>query len=308
MPDNTSPYPHLVLVRNRAGVSIPFSADALATSLLVAGLNPQQAYELASAIEQSLQVRPEIEVSSRELSERVATLLETRIGVAESERYLSWRRFRQSGRPLVLCLHGTPGVGKSTMATNLAPRFGVRRVVATDALREVLRMVVPRSAAPDLHRAAHEAVSGGENPSSAGFLRQAHAVGDAAIAVAERTVGEGRNLILVGSHLIPGELGRALAQRGNDALVLELLLTLESESLHRSVMMRHTRSDPAHPDVRHIQNFSGVRLLQTELQRLARESGVPWFDATSQTSLTEWIVDHVVASGSSKTKVQAEAI
>ena len=51
-----------------------------------------------------------------------------------------------------------------------------------------------------------------------------------------------------------------------------------------------------------------VRLLQTELQRLARESGVPWFDATSQTSLTEWIVDHVVASGSSKTKVQAEAI
>ena len=44
----------LVLVQNRAGVSIPFQLDELAQSLLVTGLEPPDTYAIASRFEASL--------------------------------------------------------------------------------------------------------------------------------------------------------------------------------------------------------------------------------------------------------------
>ena len=52
------------------------------------------------------------------------------------------------GRPVVIVLGGAPGSGKSTLATNLAVRLDITRVVTTDAMREVLRVVVPATVLP----------------------------------------------------------------------------------------------------------------------------------------------------------------
>ncbi|MFN3241915.1 MAG: hypothetical protein ACE37K_10420 [Planctomycetota bacterium] len=283
------------MIRNRAGVTLPFSVETLATSLRVAGVDAPTAFRLAGQLVDGLHQRHEHELSSGDLAELAAAVLEAEVGASGAERFRAWRRFRHSGRPLVLCLMGAPGVGKSTVATRLAEPLGVRRVIPTDGLREVLRTTIPESALPELHLPAHATLGRDRAGAAQGFHRQASAVCGAAAAVAGRMVDERRSVILVGSHLVPGGVRAALAARGSDALVLELLLTLQDESLHRGLMMRRMRSDPAGSGAGHVIRFDAVRSLQAELIDMARAAGVTWQDLVGPERVIEWIVDHVVA-------------
>ena len=54
-------------------------------------------------------------------------------------RFLMFQRLDRLDRPLIVMLSGTTGVGKSTLATMLAGRLGITRVIATDVIRQVLR-------------------------------------------------------------------------------------------------------------------------------------------------------------------------
>ncbi|MEZ6035919.1 MAG: AAA family ATPase [Planctomycetota bacterium] len=288
MDNNSQSRSRLVLVQNRAGVSIPFQLEELANSLLVTGLEPPDTYAIASRLEASLRDEQVQEIDSAAIEQRVAQLLSILIDDTAAERYRAWRRFRYLGRPLVVCLLGAPGVGKSTTAARLALRLGIPRVMSTESVREVLRTVVPASVLPELHRSVLEV--------GAGFVRQTEAVGQAAAAAAAGACAEGRSVLLVGSHLVPGETRARLAERGSDAMVLELLLTLEDEALHRSRMLRRLRSDPAMPGVRHLQNFRAVRSLQQRLVELAQHNDVVQHDLAGEARLTEWVVDRVIAS------------
>lgn len=286
----------LLLVHNRAGVSMPFSIDVLATSLLVTGIQPPDAYAIASRLGESLQLEGHGEVDSGQVADRAAELLEALVGPAEAARFRAWRQFRHLGRPLVLCLLGAPGVGKATLATSLAMRLGIHRVLPTEAVREVLRTVVAKSVLPELHLAAHEAVTSQKAPMGDGFLRQAAAVNQAAAAVAARSVAEGRNVLLVGAHLVPGGMRQELQQRGSSAVIVELLLTLADEKLHRARLLRRARCDPAMPGVRHLKHFPAVRALQDQLCELARANGVVRHEVGSEKALVEWVVDHTLAA------------
>ena len=52
---------------------------------------------------------------------------------------------------------GDRGSGKSTIATQLAARLGIVRVVATDAIREVMRSMLSPELMPTLHTSSFQA-------------------------------------------------------------------------------------------------------------------------------------------------------
>jgi 2-phosphoglycerate kinase len=87
-----------------------------------------------------------------------------------------------------------------------------------------------------------------------------------------------------------------LRQRGSEAVVIEMLLTLDDERLHRARLLRRVRCDPAMPGVRHVQNFAAVRALQDQLRDLARANGVVAHEVSTEKLLVEWIVDHTLAA------------
>src|SRR6185503_6884115 len=90
-----------------------------------------------------------------------------------------------------LLIGGTTGVGKSTLATQLATRLGIVRVVATDAIREVMRALFSHELMPTLHASSFEAGSVLREPPSkdevvVGFRAQGGALAGRAHALRER--------------------------------------------------------------------------------------------------------------------------
>jgi 2-phosphoglycerate kinase len=287
-----------MLVRDRRGDDMPFSKGLMATSILATGLETARAHTIAADIEQVLRADQRSEIEADELAGLAARVIAERAGTEAADRYRAWRRAKRAGHPIVVCLGGAPGVGKSTVATRLALRLGINRVVPTDAVREVLRTVVPDTVLPELHVSTYESVGedGGADSSLAGFRRQAHAVCSASAAVAARLTGERRNVILEGAHLLPGEVRRHLAERDSDAIVVELLLTVAHEASHRAHLTSRMHSEPARGGQRHLTHLPVIRRLQGELRRLAQAAGVPEHDLAHPEDLTQRIVDQVVAA------------
>jgi 2-phosphoglycerate kinase len=157
MPTDLEPSP-IITVVDRSETNLPFSKGIMATSILATGVDTLTAHRLAKSIERELIARNLRSIGADDLAQLAATTIEAHAGTDVADRYTRWRRAKRTGRPFVVVLSGAPGVGKSTLATRLAVRLGVDRVVASDAIREVLRTVIPAAVLPELHVSTFEAV------------------------------------------------------------------------------------------------------------------------------------------------------
>lgn len=180
---------------------------------------------------------------------------------------------------------------KSTFATRLAVRLGITRVVSTDAIREVMRLVVPPVVLPELHESIFDLV----DESFERFDRQGDGVASATAAVIERYAAEGRSAIVEGVHLRPGALSSHLRDLPTRPAVAERLVTvghpqLHSEQLHGGV------AGELHDDAdRHLDRFDAIRAMQEHLRRCADEAGVSSIDSRDTALLTRGIVNEISA-------------
>jgi 2-phosphoglycerate kinase len=212
-----------------------------------------------------------------------------------AESYLLWRKARRIGRPIIISLLGSSGVGKSTLATRLALRLGINRVVTTDAIREVLRTVIPVSVLPELHVSSYEAIEIDLKEAQAStYHRQARAVASASAAVAKRYVREKRNVLFEGVHLLPGYMTEQLNGMGEQPIVVEILLALGDRELHNSRLSHRLVTEPGRDGTRHIKRFDVIRNLQDTMQNLSRKAGIREFDVGSDEDLTQKIVKEIV--------------
>jgi 2-phosphoglycerate kinase len=194
-----------ITVVDRAGERLPFSRGIMATSLLATGIDTEEAYRLASTVQEALRHDGPRRLPAEELVVVTDELLRSGPdGDVIADRWMAWRTAKRTGRPLVIVIGGAPGVGKSTFATRLAVRLGITRIVTTDAIREVLRTVVPATVLPELHASTFELTTGPEPGGFAQFDRQCDVVTSAMVSVAQRLSTEHRSLIAEGVHLAPG--------------------------------------------------------------------------------------------------------
>lgn len=286
----------LIHVKDRAGTDLPFSKGLMATSILATGLETDRAYAIAAEIQQQLVQRRRPEIDADDLAALAAATIAARADEQVADRYRAWRRVKRTGRSVLLILGGAPGVGKSTIATRLAVRMGITRIVTTDTIREVLRTVIPSTVLPELHVSTYETAPPlPGNPPLGTFHRQARAVCAATAAVASRLASERRSAIVEGVHVLPGEISAQLRQHPAAPIVVELLLTLDDEDLHHAHLAHRRHGEPARAGQRHLDRFGEIRQLQATLRELARAAGVREFDVASPQGLTQLIVDRVLA-------------
>lgn len=286
-----------VIVRDESGADVPFSKGLLATSILATGLETDRAYKIAARVQRELLARGRKRIDAEELSTLTRQYIGEHAGADFADRYAAWQKVQKLDRPVIIVISGAPGVGKSTITTRLAVRLGIRRIVMTDTIREVLRTVIPSTVLAELHTSTYESAAEFHpgDPPLGGFHRQAHAVGAATAAVASRMATERRSAILEGVHMIPGRLTEQLANHKADPIVVEALLVLEDPDTHRAHLVSRTQSEPDRLGDRHLRHFDNIRVIQQSLREFALAAGVPQFDAAVSYDLTQHIVDQIVA-------------
>ena len=294
MPSDLAAAGRLVIVRDSAGLGLPFSKGLMATSILATGAETDQAYAIAAEIQRELTGRAGPNIDAHELATLAATMIEARAGAEVAARYQTWRRLRREGRPLLLVLGGAPGVGKSTISTRLAVRFGITRIVTTDTIREVLRTVIPATVLPELHVSTYESVGTGADPAEV-YVRQARVVGGALVSVVRRLLTERRSVIVEGVHLLPGELVSQLGEHPSRPVIVELMLLLEDAVAHRAQLAARRAGEPERGGQRSLDQFQTIRTLHDLLAARARSAGVEALDLGEPRRLTERLLELVHA-------------
>jgi 2-phosphoglycerate kinase len=269
---------HIVISDRDHG--LPYSKGLMASRVMVTGLAPYRAYQVAERIEEVLLDRSVPSVTSQELNQVTITVLEEVAGERYAKNFLRWQEVERLDTPLVLLIGGATGVGKSTIATQLAARLGIVRVVATDAIREVMRAMFSQQLMPTLHTSSFDADTALREPPMrntdkvvVGFREQTAAVSVGLNALMERAVVERTSLILEGAHVVPGFVDiDAYADR---CLAVQCVVTVDDEPTHRLHFSVRSAEMPTRPVERYERGFDKIRKLQKYIKSQALSHGVP---------------------------------
>lgn len=282
--------PETIVVRSEHG--LPYSKGVMAQELSRTGLAPSRAFELARTIERRLDERGLAQIGVGELRGLVEDVLLAEEGEGALRRYRDWRRLDRLDRPLVVLLAGTTGVGKSTIATMLAHRLGITRVIATDVIRQVLRAFFSYDFLPAVHYSAYEAgkavLRGSGDPDLVGYLEQARNVSTGVSAIIDRACTEGTPLVVEGVHLVPGTLDPRLRERG---IVVEAVIAVADEEMHRG---HFSLRGGQRPQERYLAHFHQIRKLQEHLAAKAEEAGVAVIDNVHVDEALQEVMDLVL--------------
>jgi 2-phosphoglycerate kinase len=258
---------------------LPFSKGLLAQSFTATGLQPSKAYEVAQAIQDDLRERDEISITMGRLKELAIEYLQRMAGERFAERYQHLDELSRIDAPVIVLIGGTTGVGKSTIAAEVAHRLGITRFVSTDSIREVMRGIFTEELMPALHASAFEAwrslrvpVPHGANPVIVGFREQAAVVTAGIRALIERSMKEGVSLVIEGIHLVPGYIEPSDFP---GARVVQILIAVDDEDAHRShFYIREVQTDGLRPFERYRSNFDNIRMLGHYIEEQAEAHGI----------------------------------
>jgi 2-phosphoglycerate kinase len=278
--------PFTIMVEQRDGTLSPFSRLEYQHCLETIGLESGESAAFVAMLHKHLIDRHIQRLQSRHLARLTYRYLRQshNLGPAVAHRWLVWRDFVNSGRPLIFLLGGTAGCGKSTTATMLASRLDIVRTQSTDMLREVMRTMIPKQLMPVLHTssfAAWSALPGQpanivEVPDTLlihGYRSQADLLSVAIEAVIQRALRERVSLILEGVHIHPAFVEKL--KTGSDAVVIPIMLgVLKRKQLQRRIRGRST-DVPQRRAERYLKHFDEIWRLQSHLLSEADRANIP---------------------------------
>lgn len=260
--------------------ALPYSKGLMASSIMATGLSAARAFHVAERIEDELHTSGVESITRAELLELAERVLAEEVGDSYAQSFRKWQVVNKLDRPLVILIGGATGVGKSTLATQLAARLGITRIIPTDAVREVMRGVLTEEVAPALHSSSFDAhrhvrrpLPRRADPLTVGFREQVVVVAVGIRALARRAAVEGTHLIVEGVHAVPGILDPR--EYADQALVVPLIVTVDDEELHRSHFALRAMGARGREPARYAEHFESIRKLQEYIKSLAREQGTP---------------------------------
>lgn len=284
------------------GVRVPYSRGILAQSLMVLGLGPDLSYQLARRVETRLWRLGQHEFSISVLRSSVKRLLLQEAGEEFVRRYELLHALRRPERPLIILIGGAPGVGKSNLASALAYRLGLPRIVSTDAIRQALRSLISAELSPELHTSSFAAWRAELLPSESpkpkrkrvvrGFQRQVQQLTAPLEAIISRSLVEATSLVMEGIHLVPGFIPTGELE---GAIVVELLLTVSDPELHKSYFgVREAQTHSQRRLEHYLEHFDEIRMIQDFCVSQARAEGVPILEAADFDTLLEQAIEHIL--------------
>ncbi|MCH2642995.1 MAG: hypothetical protein MKZ52_02875 [Candidatus Thalassarchaeum sp.] len=179
--------------------------------------------------------------------------------------------------PRLLIISGTSGVGKSTMSTSLASSVGLSKIASTDTIREVLRTQISSTARPALHRSSFEPAGGSATED---WKETVQALSEGVLAVIERAISKGTDLLLEGVHYVPNKKVIDLWREAG-GVAIGVVLYVSSEERHRGMIANREKHNGKKVD-HYLGNLDRIREIQEELVLLGSEFGWLVIDPTKE--------------------------
>ena len=279
----------------------PWSKGLMSRALAATGLTVTRAYELARRADADLEERGSDRLDLDRLAELAAEVLGEADGSRTIRRLRQLHALRQLDVPIILLVGGATGTGKSTIATEAAHRLGITRVTSTDFIRQTMRAFFSPAFMPSVHYSSFEAglaLTKAEEDEAGdarllGFLDQTRNVLVGVEAAIDRSLAEGWSLVLEGIHIVPGMVDFD----PNGAIVVQCLVAIEDEDLHRShFWVRDRATDGLRPLEKYIDGLPEIRLIQEAILERARRFDIPVIENTTFDEAIGSIMDLVLAS------------
>ncbi len=289
--------PPLVVSPN--GATTPFSKGILAVSLQGAGLDPGDAHDVARELEKQLLRGGRHEIDRTELRGLVAQTIERAHGGRAAERYRIHRAALEDPRPILVLLGGTSGVGKTSLAGEIARRLEISRVIGTDSIRQIMRLMFSPALMPEIHCSTYEAhqvlraeLVGIDAPVVSGFREQAQKIAVGVHALLDRAVEESTSLLIEGANLLPGVLDLERYER--DAQVVFLVVgTLDAAALRNRFAARAVRARERGSD-RYLNHLDEILAIQGHILEEADRCDLPIVDNVDFEATVKAVIRSVI--------------
>jgi len=270
-------------VRDARGSASPFSKGIMAVSLQGAGMDTSDAWDVSRDLEARLLHEGSHEIGRVELRDLVAETIELNHGANAAQRYRIWRSAREDPKPLFILLGGSTGVGKTSIAVEIARRLEISRVIGTDSIRQIMRLMFSADLMPEIHCSTYDAYKAlGLGPEGtpeavlAGFREQAQKIAVGVSALLDRAVEENTSMLIEGVNQLPSVLD--LDRYRQDAHVISLTVATLDLDAYRARF--HTRAATARERTaeRYLEHFEEIRAIQDYILEVADQYGQPIID------------------------------
>jgi 2-phosphoglycerate kinase len=273
-------------VISQRGTSTPFSKGMLSVSLQGAGLDPTDAYHVSQELESRLLESGSTEIGRASLRDLVADTIERSHGARAVKRYRVWRAALEDPKPLFLLLGGSTGAGKTTIAVEVARRLEVSRVIGTDSIRQIMRLMFSGDLMPEIHCSTYDAyqiVEGDpEDPSElgarliVGYREQAQKIAVGVQALLDRALEENTSMLIEGVNLIPGMLD--LERYRDRAHVIFLVMATLDREQYRAHFTSRAEREHERASERYLPHFDAILEIQEYILSQAEQYGLPIID------------------------------
>lgn len=181
-------------------------------------------------------------------------------------------------KPYVILIGSASGIGKSTIAAELAKTLNIKHLIESDFIRAVVRGIIGKEYAPALHSSSYDAYKHLRNKNryenynelvSAGFDEHAASVIPALEKVIQRAITDFDDIIIEGVHLVPGLIN--IEQFKDDANIYFFVLSSDEES-HKERFVK--RAVQIHRGGKQLDFFRENRIIHDHLLKQAESHGV----------------------------------
>lgn len=183
-------------------------------------------------------------------------------------------------KPYIILIGSASGIGKSTIAAELAKELGITHILESDFIREIVRGIIGPDYAPALHKSSFDAYvtirdkhrfeKNKNGLICAGFEEHASFVIPAIEKVIKRAVDDYDDVVIEGVHMVPGFIDTDKYKE--DASIHFFVLTAD-EDIHKERFVK--RAMKIKRGGKHLEYFKENRVINDYLVRQAIEHNIP---------------------------------
>ncbi|MHA1125905.1 MAG: hypothetical protein ACTSO7_04795 [Candidatus Heimdallarchaeota archaeon] len=223
--------------------------------LFSTGLSLQSIAELISTCKSEEQLQQELKTKGEKYLDRYQTMKE-------------YQRLLRSGEqklPIVVILAGFPGIGKTTIAKELALIYGINVIIGGDMLRSSLRSFLKKTDNPEFHSSVYNAWKHFGEYSEInlikGFEEQATIMNKTVEhLIADRGLRDGESMIVEYLHFLPSQINKELFKHPS---VIPIVLQINDKNEYeKRILSREKYSHLRSPGKRLVEHIDQYLVLQ----------------------------------------------